>query len=90
MKVTVAKFSYDKGNGEAPKDRQLLVLSKPTDSYFGVEFDDIKEVQPYIKYLEEKQVLELYLQAKYGLVDANYKRFKQAKIAKLTESAVSV
>ena len=45
MKVSIAKFKYDKGVGTPTKNRKLLVLSKPSDSYFGIEFDDESEVE---------------------------------------------
>jgi hypothetical protein len=90
MEVTIAKFSYDKLDGTPPKDRKVLVLKKPNDSILGVEFDDIKEVQNVIEYLDEKKILEDYLKHKHNLSTANYKRFKAAKIHALTEELVKV
>lgn len=91
MKVTIAKFKYDKGDGSVPtKQRKVLVLSKPSDSYFGIEYEDISEVQNVLAYLREKEAFEDYLKHKYGLADANYKRFKEEKIRMLTEEKITV
>ena len=91
MKVTIAKFKYDKGDGSVPtKQRKVLVLSKPSDSFFGIEYDDISEVENVLEYLREKEAFEDYLKHKYGLADANYKRFKEAKIRMLTEEKITV
>lgn len=91
MKVTIVKFKYDKGDGSVPtKQRKVLVLSKPSDSFFGVEYDDISEVDNVLAYLHEKEAFEDYLKHKYGLDGANYKRFKEAKIRMLTEEKITV
>ena len=91
MKVTIAKFKYDKGDGSVPtKQRKVLVLSKPSDSYFGIEYEDISEVQNVLAYLREKEAFEDYLKHKHGLAEANYKRFKEEKIRMLTESKLDV
>lgn len=91
MKVSIAKFKYDKGGVSTPtKNRKLLVLSKPSDSYFGIEFDDETEVENFVEYLKEKEVLEAYLKHKYALAESNYKRFKVNKIICLTEESVVV
>lgn len=91
MKVTIAKFKYDKGDGSIPtKQRKVLVLSKPTDSYFGIEFDDESEVENFVEYMKEKEILEAYLKHKFNLSEENYKRFKVSKIVCLTEEIVTV
>lgn len=90
MNVTIAKFKYDKGDGSVPKPRKLLVLSKPTDTLFGIEFEDLSEVKPVLDYLAEKEQLEAYLKHKYGLDGAKYKRFKEPKIRALTEEKLRV
>jgi len=90
MKVTIAKFKYDKGQGTPTKQRNVLVLSKPSDTLFGVEYENISEVKNVLDYLAERETVEAYLKHKHGLTDANYKRFKEAKIVALTESKVDV
>lgn len=90
MDITIAKFTYDKADGSTPKDRKVLVLKQPNDSILGIEFDDIKEVQNVIDYLEEKQILQDYLKHKYNLASSNYKRFKSAKMSALTEEVVKL
>jgi hypothetical protein len=90
MKVSIAKFKYDKGVGTPTKNRKLLVLSKPTDSYFGIEFDDETEVENFVEYMKEKEILEAYLKHKFNLSEENYKRFKVSKIVCLTEEIVTV
>lgn len=91
MKVTIAKFKYDKGDGSIPtKQRKLLVLSKPSDTMFGIEFDDQSEIQNVLAYMAEKEQLEAYLKHKYNLSEANYKRFKENKIRTLTEEVLKV
>lgn len=90
MKVSIAKFKYDKGVGAPTKNRKLLVLSKPSDSYFGIEFDDESEVENFIEYMKEKEMLEAYLKHKYTLGESKYKRFKVSKIVCLTEESVTV
>lgn len=91
MKVSIAKFKYDKGTGTTPtKNRKLLVLSKPSDSYFGIEFDDESEVENYVEYMKERDILEDYLKHKYNLSEENYKRFKVNKIICLSEEKLDV
>jgi hypothetical protein len=91
MNVTIAKFKYDKGTGSTPtKNRKLLVLSKPSDSYFGIEFDDNVELQNYVNYMVEKEALEAYLKHKFNLAEENYKRFKVSKIICLTEEKITL
>lgn len=90
MKVSIAQFKYDKGVGTPTKQRKLLVLSKPSDSYFGIEFEDDTEVENFVEYLKEKEILEAYLKHKFNLAEENYKRFKVNKIVCLTEGYVTV
>lgn len=89
MNIAIAKFKYDKGDGSTPKkQRKLLVLSRPQDSYFGIEFNEYSEIQNYFNYLSEKECFEAYLKQKYNLSEANYKRFKVDKILALTEDKI--
>jgi len=91
MNVTIAKFKYDKGAGSVPtKNRKLLVLSKPNDSYFGIEFDDTAEISNYLNYMLEREALDAYLKHKYSLDAENYKRFKVSKIVCLTEEKLTL
>lgn len=91
MNITIAKFKYDKGDGSIPtKNRKLLVLSKPSDTMFGIEFEQMSEIQNVLDYMAEREAVEAYLKHKYGLSDANYKRFKEGKIRMLTEEKVKV
>ncbi len=83
MKATIAKFNYSQ------KARKVLVLSKPSDTYFGVEFKDESELANFVDYLVEKEQMEAYLKAKYALVDVNYKRFKEDSMSRLTEQTVA-
>lgn len=92
MKLTLATFNYLKDGKSTP--RKLLVLSKPSDSYFGVEFKDESELDNFYEYLVEKEQIETYLKHKYlgsGDCDVtNYKRFKVDKIRQLNESKVEI
>ena len=91
MNINIAKFKYDKGTGSTPtKNRKLLVISKPSDSYFGIEFDDATEIQNYLNYIAEREVLDAYLKHKFNLSEENYKRFKVDKIVCLTEEKISL
>jgi hypothetical protein len=91
MNITIAKFKYDKGTGSTPtKNRKLLVLSKPNDSYFGIEFDNTVEIQNYLNYMAERETLDAYLKHKFNLSEENYKRFKVSKIICLTEEKISL
>lgn len=90
MKATVAKFKYDKRDGTIPKQRKLLVLSKPSDTFFGVEYDDDIEIAGLLDYLVEKEKMEEYLKHKYGLETLKYKRFKEEKVFALTEEKITL
>jgi len=79
MKVSIAKFDYNS------MKRKLLVLSRPSDSYFGIEFETEDELENYLVYLEEKASYDEYLKMKYGTNGENYKRFKVGKMTRLTE-----
>lgn len=93
MEATIANFTYTKDDGER-SDRKIVVLSKPNDSYFGVEVEngDLSSVAGVLDYLAEKEVLEQYLKAKYNLTDDNvrYRRFKANKITRLTEDKITI
>lgn len=88
MKLNVATFKYVKEGKLTP--RKLLVLSKPTDTFFGIEYEDEGEIINYVDYLKEKETFESYLKEKYNLSGANYKRFKVDKIKQLTEEKVEI
>ena len=83
MELKIASFHYTKDDGQQ-SDRKLLVLSSPSNSYFGIEVDhDLTSIKQYIAYLEELQDLENNLKAKHGLADMKlpYKRFIDAKMS---------
>lgn len=89
MKLTLATFNYLKDGKLTP--RKLLVLSKPSDSYFGVEYSDEAELANVYDYLAEKEQLDGYLKHKYGIgEDTNYKRFKVDKVQQLTEDKIEI
>jgi hypothetical protein len=89
MKLTLMNFNYLKEGKPTP--RKLLVLSKPSDSYFGVEYDDELELNNIYDYLAAKEELDIALKLKYGIGEGtNYKRFKIAKIENLTEEKIEV
>jgi hypothetical protein len=91
MKITLAQFEYVKDSGEE-SDRRVIIVSKPSDSYLGVEVDDLQDpnAQTYICYLKEKEQLEKELKAKYNLKDLPFKRFKSNGISSLQEAAIQV
>ena len=91
MKMTVAEFTYDKQDRTRPTDRKILVLSKPSDSYLGIEFDNLEDIANVLDYLAEKETMDQYLKAKYEVgPDTNYKRFKEAKMTCLTEEKITI
>jgi hypothetical protein len=92
MELKIVDFRYTKEDGQK-SDRKLLVLSSPSDSYFGIEVDyDLTPVKPYLQYMEELRDLEQNLKAKYGIQGLNlpYKRFKEDKISRLLEEKIDV
>lgn len=90
MKLSVANFVYLKEGKPTP--RKVLILSKPSDSYLGVQFNnDVHEIQDFLSYLEEKEKMDQYLKAKYGIDDSvQYRRFKVDKIRQLTEEKLEI
>lgn len=91
MKLSVATFVYMKEGKPTP--RKVLVLSKPSDSYLGVQFDgDMEgELHDFLCYLEEKEKMDNYLKDKYNINDTvNYRRFKVEKIRQLTEEKIEI
>ena len=94
MEATIAKFLYVKPDGTS-KRRKLIVISKPTDSYFGVEIDDSNDltaVAGLLDYLVEREEMDKALRLKYGLTDqtVKYRRFKEANITQLTEEKITI
>lgn len=81
MEVTVAKFEYTKDSGET-SDRKILVLSKPSDSFLGIEFEDDLEIAAYLDFMVEREHMEGLLKLKYGIAnsDLKFRRFKDEKI----------
>jgi hypothetical protein len=90
MKHTIANFKYDKQDGSPVTNRKLLVMSKPSDTWFGVEFEDEAEIKNVLAYMQEREMFDEYLKHKYNLTTANYKRFKEEKIKSLTEELITV
>ena len=92
MKLDIVDFRYTKEDG-TKSDRKVLVLSKPSDSYFGIEVTyDLTPVKPYLAYLEELRDLEEHLKAKHGISELKlpFKRFKVEKITRLLEEKLDV
>lgn len=92
MEVTLAKFNYTKSDG-SQSDRQILVLDKPSDSYFGIEVDDdLTPINDYLEYLAELSDLKENLRAKYKIdqLKLPYKRFKADGIKRLVESKLEI
>ena len=92
MEHKIVDFRYIKDDG-SKSDRKVLVLSQPSDSYFGVEVQyDLTPVKPYLQYLEELRACEEELKAKYGIRDLKipFKRFKADKISRLLEEIIDV
>ena len=85
---TVATFKYDKKDGSSPKSRKVLVISKPSNLLFGVEFDDVTEIDNYLKYLEERANFDAYLRHKYELSGSKFKKFKADRMIGLIESKI--
>ena len=58
LKPKVRSFVYTKANGER-SNRQLLIMSVPSELYLGVEVDhlDEKEIQDLIEYIESSRSL---------------------------------
>ena len=92
LNIKIADFNYTKVNGDTT-DRKLLVLSAPSDSYFGIEVDDdLTGVKPFLSYLAELEDLKENLKAKYGLdsLKLPYKRFKEDGISFLNETKLNI
>lgn len=97
LEVKIVNFDYTKADGTT-KERNLLVLSEPSDSYFGIELDDpndLTEVAHYLEYLAERRKQDKALREQYGIEGDDtiqYKRFKLKGIDKtsLTESVLTI
>lgn len=91
MKVSTASFTYRKADGSVSQ-RKLLVLSHPTEDYFGVEYSDpdLTDVANVLDYLAEKAQFEEYLKTKYHLADVKYRRFKGNGVTNLVESKLNI
>jgi len=86
MKITIADFDYTKSDGDTTH-RRILVLGRPSDSYFGVEVDSEKDIDRYAAYLLEKEEMDEKLKKKHKINDATvrYRRFKEDGITVLAE-----
>jgi hypothetical protein len=91
MKLHLADFTYTKGRYDK-SDRRIIVVSKPSDSYLGVEVSDLNDpdAHAYVCYLAEKQAMDAELKAKYNIQNLTWKRFTDSKISSLEEKVVEV
>lgn len=85
MKLTTIRFDYL--NEGITSERQVLLLSKPDDTYFGIEYKDDADLENYLDYLDEKEKMDAYLKAKYDINGdtIKYRRFKEEKMDNIIE-----
>ena len=88
VEATIAEFEYTKDNGEVSA-RKILVLSRPSETYLGIEFEDEVELAGYFEFMVEREEMEKALKEKYGIGKEEYRRFRADNItSQITEEKI--